>query len=181
MFVRLCCVRPLFPSNAPHDLPALRSTVVTRFITTTADSAIQLSLFQRLACIACAARYSVRGKWTSQVQSYIFAKLADACDPGVWRFRDFVSLTLYHLLLAVFLTTSARPPLPFGVKCVHPFGFRLECFTVYASTLSLPPGLQDSLRGGADFSFRSGTYTRKIHAAFLGALGNAKLITAFGY
>jgi hypothetical protein len=73
-------------------------------------------------------------------------------------------------LLTASLTASAHPIPLSRLSCVHPYGFRLECFAVYASTLSLPPGLQDSLRDEADYSFHDGAFTHEIRAAFLGAL-----------
>lgn len=48
--------------------------------------------------------------------------------------------------------------------------FRLEYFAVYASPLLLPPEAQDSLRGGAGFTFHDWTFTSKICAAFPSAL-----------
>jgi len=51
----------------------------------------------------------------------------------------------------------------------------LGCFSVYASIHLSPPELQDSIRGGADYSFHGGTHTRKTCAAFLGA----RMVTDF--
>lgn len=44
--------------------------------------------------------------------------------------------------------------------------FRLEYFAVYASSLSLPLATQDSLRGGAGFTFQDRNFTCKISPAF---------------
>ena len=57
----------------------------------------------------------------------------------------------------------------FEALSVHPFGFRLECFAVYASSVSLPRQTQDSLYGGTGFPFHNGTFTRKIRATYPGA------------
>jgi hypothetical protein len=49
------------------------------------------------------------------------------------------------------------------------YWLRLANFSVYASTLLLPPELQDSLGSGASLSFYSRTSTRKKYAPYPGA------------
>ncbi|WP_417904592.1 hypothetical protein [Candidatus Tisiphia endosymbiont of Micropterix aruncella] len=49
------------------------------------------------------------------------------------------------------------------------FWFRLDCFAVYALLLSLPSAAQDSLYGGASYSFHNRTFTHKINAPYLDA------------
>ena len=109
--------------------------------------------------------------------SYGFPKFSRTSLYPRWRLRSrgldtfgFVSLTSRVLLPANTAKLSARPKyVHFETYNVHPCGFRLEYFSVYASTNSLPPELQDSIHGAADFRFHGGTFTRKMCAAFLGA------------
>lgn len=65
--------------------------------------------------------------------------------------------------------TSARPIVRIS-GYVHTCGFRLECFAVYASSLSLPRERQNSLHNGSDSSFYDRTFTCKMRSALLGAL-----------
>jgi hypothetical protein len=64
---------------------------------------------------------------------------------------------------------------PFGAF-TFTYSFRLECFAIYASSLLLPPEMQDSLYSGTGSPCCNGTLTRKMDAAYLGAL--AKLTIA---
>lgn len=82
----------------------------------------------------------------------------------------FTRLTSEPLLPAINSTISAPTIVSFfRGYFVHLIRFRLGCFAVYASSLSLPPETQDSLHGRAGFSFHGGTFTRKVSATSPGA------------
>jgi hypothetical protein len=80
---------------------------------------------------------------------------------------------------SLFLTTPIACDLANGLGSLNQlafgastftYSFRLECFAVYASSLLLPPEMQDSLYSGAGSPCCNGTLTRKMSAAYLGAL-----------
>ena len=94
--------------------------------------------------------------------------LASAYDPGVWLLSGFVSLTA-PTPVACWVAQPIGSPKRLSRLTAFTCRFRLGCFAVYASTHWLPPELQDSLPGGADFSFQGRTFTRQWCAALLGA------------
>ena len=167
---RRCCVRTWCLSSRSSNLPALGSTVVTRFPATTAGSATcrAISVASR-GKGACAADTALRQNPTGFPSSVApLCTLAGAYDPGVWLLSGFVSLTA-PAPVACWVAQPIGSPKRLSRLTAFTCRFRLGCFAVYASTHLSPPELQDSLPGGADFSFQGGTFTRQWCAALLGA------------
>lgn len=96
-------------------------------------------------------------------------KLAGACDPDGLRIIGFTSLTSNPLLPAILCNISATITNNSYGAITFTIRFRLVYFAVYASTLSLPIELQDSLHSGTSFPFYDGTFTHKIDAPYPGA------------
>jgi hypothetical protein len=170
MSSRRCCVRPWCLSLRSSNLPALGSTVVTRFPATTAGSATcrAISVASR-GKGACASDTALRQNPTGFPSSVApLCSLASAYDPGVWLLRGFVSLTA-PVPVACWVAQPIGSPKRLSRLTAFTCRFRLGCFAVYASTHLSPPELQDLLPGGADFSFQGRTFTRQWCAALLGA------------
>ena len=123
-------------------LPALRSTIITRFVATTADSAsvaLHLSLMLLGTC-ALATTFLVGDITDFPVLSTYLYWLADVHNPG-WRHSDSVSIEhSEHLLPAMFGNISAPTSSVLRGYCVYfRFGFaqfrclRLSPFVSYGA------------------------------------------------
>ena len=144
-------------------MSALRSMVITHFITTMADSDFHLFFSDRLCFSTCfQILFSQRNKWISWVP-HITLQTRRRLQP-----RHLI-MTRIQIYLVMFCClprpeTCRLMRTHFFGATAFTFRFRLECFAVYASSPLLPPETQDSLRSGAGFTFYDGTFTRKIDA-----------------
>lgn len=106
---------------------------------------------------------------TSQVATLISIASPTSVTPVRDDLWIFIRFTSNHLLPATLPKVSAHSQYD-AFRGLLPFtSFRLVYFAIYASWPLLPGATQDSLHGGADFSFQDGTFTHQISAPYLGA------------
>ena len=167
----LCCVWTQVALFRYHYLPALRSTIITRFVATTADSAsvaLHLSLMLLGTC-ALATTFLVGDITDFPVLSTYLYWLADVHNPG-WRHSDSVSIEhSEHLLPAMFGNISAPTSFCF-TGLLRLLSFRLR--TVSLSTLKHFRFLRCSKTRYVVRStpFHDRTFTCKISQVYPGAL-----------
>ncbi|BEM40371.1 hypothetical protein SME10J_40980 [Serratia marcescens] len=136
-------------------LPALRSTVIIRFITTMADSDFRKFVFAAL-CLALVPQIPCScGKFPDLLCSVTYlCKLADACTPGGWfplayrqcGLRKPVACQLNHLSASTIASISgvSRSPFGFGsdtsLSTLHLPGYPGRRKTRYPVALAAPSG-----------------------------------------
>ena len=165
MMLCLCCVQSLFLSYARSICRpfAPRSLLASSLIWSTPTSII-------LFLISCVPHLHIKYFFLKRIMDLTSSIpiSTDSLTPSTPAFEQvcyqFI-LTMFYCLLRP--GTHRLMQLPFFGAKAFTFRFRLECFAVYASSLLLPPETQDSLHGGAGFTFHGGTFTHKIGTTFL--------------
>lgn len=146
----------------------LRSAIITRFITTMADSDFLIPISQAL-CFGTCARYThslERGQ--DLLGSALFSTDSPTPETPVcasdWKKNRQCA---HSETIACWFddTIGTTQSVNFGV-ITFTYWFRLECFAVYASSPLLPPEMQDSLRSDLANLLRRGFHPQETVQLF---------------